>query len=229
MFKSMDNIDYNYLKDIEYKIENNMGISKKELDYFLSFIVYSTRMKIMSDNNYYLDFKCDLAQSIICHYLDSLNVKNYPNSTQASIDSYVTGHNFLVATFNIDGRDVNYLIDPTYIQFFKDENCNDSKYIYINGYIITTPDPGYFIASEDMPLISKFNYDGYAVLDEDIARVYGDSFYNTKVMKTSKEFKSMKGYVYINSFLKGNVKPSKSSEELISDGYYLSIENNYVK
>lgn len=221
----MENISYDYLRMIEDNIKNGMNISRDDITYFLECLVYMTRVMIM-DSSPYLEFKCDLAQSIICHYLNDLNVINYPNVTLKAVSSYAVGHSFIVATFKVEGRDVNYLIDPTYIQFFKDENCDASKFIYFNDIVIRTPDPGYFIKSEDKGLINEFNYNGFGILSEDLARVYGNSFYNTRTMRRDMSFDELRGYVYINSFLKGNERLSKSMDELINEGKYISLNGD---
>ena len=57
MLKSIGNIDYDYLKEIENNIKNNISISIQDITYFLECIVYITRIKIMDDDPY-LDFKC---------------------------------------------------------------------------------------------------------------------------------------------------------------------------
>ena len=223
MLKSIGNIDYDYLKEIENNIKNNISISIQDITYFLECIVYITRIKIMDDDSY-LDFKCDLAQSIICHYLDDLNVTYFPNVTYKAITNTVIGHSFVVATFKVSGKEINYLIDPTYIQFFKSENCTEKKFVVFNGIVIKTPDPGYFIKYEDRKFINDFNYNGFGILNENLARIYGNSFYNTRTMRMDISFDELKGSTYINSFLKGNEKLSTSREELISNGKYINLD-----
>lgn len=222
-------IDYKYLKEIENKIKNKISVTYDEIDYFLKSIIYLIRDKVRDNEHPYFEYKCDLVQSIICHYLNELNVTNFPNATNKSILDNVVGHSFVVATFKVDNRDVDYLIDPTYIQFFKKENIKDGNYIIINGYIVKTPDPGYFIKKEDIDKINLFNENGFSILDEDIARIYGNSFYNTRTMKKDKTFEELKGYVYINSFLKGKERLSKSKLELEKDGYLFGIPNVKIK
>ena len=50
MLKSIGNIDYDYLKEIENNIKNNISISIQDITYFLECIVYITRIKIMDDD-----------------------------------------------------------------------------------------------------------------------------------------------------------------------------------
>ena len=226
----LEKIDYNYLSFIEEKIRKKESISREELTYFLDVMVSIVRNKIYDEEHPNFEFKCDLAQSIICYYLNDMGVINYPCSTIKTIYSSAVGHNFIVAVFNIDGKEVNYLIDPTYIQFFKEENCNDKKYTDINGYIVETPDPGYFIDKKDMEMIGKFNYYGFGELNEELAKIYGNSFYNTRTMRRDKKIDSLSGDYYINSFIKnGNEKLSKTREELINDGYYIDFNRGRAK
>lgn len=226
MFKP--EIDINYFKDIESKILRNISVTNEEINYFLSYIVYCVRTNIFSGDDYFTN-KCDIAQSILCHYFTGIGVVNYPNMTLNAITDYIVGHSFVVATFNVLGKDVNYLIDPTYIQFFKSENCSPDRYVMFNNYIIRTPDPGYYIKEGDRDIINKFNYCGYGVLNEELAKIYGDSFYNTKTMVMDKEYREMNGFVYINSFLKGREKLSKTVDDLVRDGYYLDFKSDKLK
>lgn len=222
-------IDYKYLKEIEDKIKNKISVTYEEIDYFLKSIIYLIRDKVRDNEHHYFEYKCDLVQSIICHYLNELNVTNFPNATNKCILDNVVGHSFVVATFLVEDKNIDYLIDPTYIQFFKKENIKDDNYIIINGYIVKTPDPGYFIKKEDIDRVNLFNENGFSILDEDIARIYGNSFYNTRTMKKDKTFEELKGYVYINAFLKGKERLSKSKLELEEEGYLFSIPNVKIK
>lgn len=224
MLKKLDCFDIDAFRKIEYKISKNMPITNEELDYFLGYVVYITRSKIFSGSEYF-ENKCDLAQSIICHYFNDIGVINHPNMTINSITDYIIGHSFVVATFNILGNMTNYLIDPTYIQFFKKENCNINRYIGINGFFVRTPDPGYYIKEEDRSFINEFNYYGFGELTDRLAKVYGDSFYNTMTMVDNMDFKEISGFVYINSFLKGKEKLSIAKAELIDNGYYLDFNS----
>ncbi len=224
MIKEIIDIDDDYLIKIEDEIKKGVSLNTEEVNYFLQCLMYLVRMKIFS-NDCYFEFKCDLAQSIICHYLNDLNVTNYPNMTINAIGTYITGHSFVVATFLVDGRMVNYLLDPTYIQFFRKENISDDKYIVFNGVVIRTPDPGYFIKNEDKAIIDELNYNGFGVLTNDLARAYGNSFYNTKTMVHDKMFQEIGGDIYINAFLKGRENLSKSRDELMSSGMYIFLED----
>ena len=194
------NIDSKVIEELERKVESNTPLSIEEINLFLDNICYLTRCKFTNDfDNFSFEYKCDKAQAII---------------TQNVITNDIEGHSFIVARFNVNGTLTPYLIDPTYRQFFTDEK---SEYLTHNGMILKTPSPGYFIKDEDKSEVEKLLIDGYHILDENMARTYGDSFYNTKTGYTTKDFKSINGGIYLNSFTKGHEPLSKTKEELESE------------
>lgn len=217
------NIDSKVIEELERKVESNIPLSTDEIKLFLDNICYLTRCKFTNDfDNYDFSFKCDKAVSIITHYLNDLGVETHPCSTQSEITTDIEGHSFLVARFNVMGMLVPYLIDPTYRQFFTDDK---KDYLTHNGMILKTPSPGHFIKDEDKPLVERLLIDGYHILDENTARIYGDSFYNTKTGYTTKDFKSINGNIYINSFTKGHAPLSKTKEELESEDLLIKPQN----
>lgn len=222
------NINKEKISEIEYKIINRISITKEEAKYLLDYIIYLTRYKINSNLDNY-DYKCDLAQSMLYYYFQKLNCNVSSCMTQNVITNNIIGHSFLVINLSVDNQSTIYLIDPTYIQFFTKEKCSDFKYFINPNYpynILITPDPGYFIKKEDISKISNLINQGYEVLTEDIARIYGDSFYNTKTGEFDKNFKSIPGNIYINAFLKGKENISKTLEELEESN--LNIELIYI-
>lgn len=224
MIRYIEDIDYNYLKDIENSLRKRYGVSKEDITYFLQGIVYIARMNVMEKGNEYFDNKDDLMQSIIYYYLEDLGIKSYPNNTVTSIDSDVAKHSFVCTSFKIDEEIVNYLIDPTYIQFFKDENCNINRFVYFNDIIIRKPDPGYFVDNNDRDLIDAFNYDGFGELDENLARIYGNSFYLTKPDVNDTD--ELSGKVFLDRFMQANERLSETKEDLVFKGYYINFNEN---
>lgn len=213
------NIEQSVISELEEKVKSNVPLTEEEINLLLDYVCYETRCKFTNDfDNFSFKFKCDKAQAIISHYLQELNVLVNPCMTQNVITSSIEGHSFLIARFNVNGIVTPYLIDPTYRQFFTGEN-ND--YLTINNMIIRTPQPGYFIKKEDEKEVIKLLTDGYHLLDENMARIYGDSFYNTKTGYTTKEYKTMNGNIYMNSFLKGHEALSKTKEELENENLIL--------
>lgn len=216
----IDNIDYETLANVEEKILNKVAISNEEAEYFLDNICYIARNKINEKMDNY-DYKCDLFQSIITYYFRNIDCEVNPCMTQNVISKDITGHSFTVIKLMVEREEKLFLIDPSYIQFFKKENCQRENYYLSPLYkdvVLLTPDPGYFIKDEDMLTINYLLTHGFINLNENVARIYGDSFLNTmRGLKWTKDNRSISGNVYINSFLKGNEVLSKSELELSDD------------
>lgn len=207
-----------YYAEIENKIINKESLSQKEVNDFLDVISYIVRSKINPNLDNY-DNKCDLAISILYHYLKKLNCSAFSAVTQKSITNSIVGHNFLTLQLFVDGKIKNYLIDPTYIQFFKKDKCTIDNYYISPMYkdiVLLTPDPGFFIKEEMKEHCTFLLNHGYIELTEENARMYGDSFYNTKtgVSYSNKTYQTIPGSVYINAFMKGSQPVSKTEEEL---------------
>ena len=226
-------IDIKYLSDIEHKITNKISITNEELTYFLDYIIYLTRYNINPSLDNY-DFKCDLAQSILYYYLKNLNCNIHPLTTQNSITNNITGHSFITLELIVNNESKYYLLDPTYIQFFKINKCNKDAYfihpIYKN-HVLLTPDPGFFI-QENMKENAKFLLNhGYIELNEKTAQMYGDSFYNTKTGNNPNPYKfnSIPGSIYLNAFTKGYTQLSKTEQELIDNNLNINLSKNKTK
>lgn len=226
-------IDNQYLSNIEYKIQHKISLTNEELNDFLSTIIYLTRININPklDN---FDFKCDLAQSILYYYFKNLNCNIYPLTTQKTISENITGHSFLTLELIIDNQLKYYLLDPTYIQFFKKDKCTkDNYYIHpqYQNYILLTPDPGFFI-QDNMKENTKFLLDyGFIELNEETAMMYGNSFYNTKtgINNNYHKYQSIPGFIYLNAFTKGFTPLSKTEEELINQELNIPYFQNKEK
>ena len=227
------NIDIKYLSDIENKITNKISITNEELTYFLDYIIYLTRLKINPSLDNY-DFKCDLAQSILYYYFKNLNCNIHPLTTQNSITNNITGHSFITLELLVNNKLQYYLLDPTYIQFFKTDKCNKNAYFIhptYKDYILLTPDPGFFI-QEDMKENAQFLLNhGYIELNETTAKMYGDSFYNTKtgINQNPNKINSIPGFIYLNSFTQGFTQLSKTEKELIDNNLNIDISKDKTK
>ncbi len=227
----MNNINYEEIKQIESKIKNKEPLTEEEADYFLDFVVYATRCKVVKDFSETFEYKCDLAQSIMTYYLRSLGIETHPNSTQATIAPEVEGHNFNVVRLNVLGEDKDYLVDATYRQFFLKDNCQDSKFVTYQGLILVSAHPGYFIKKEDYALVEDFLKHGYMEMNGKNAKVYGDSFFQTKTMIRKEDIPNyqLPGSSYMKLFLRGNEHLSKSEEELKSAGLLISSDEEEIK
>ena len=212
------NIDNEYYSQIEKKISSNKSITQNEAENFLRTICYIIRNNInpKMDN---FDYKCDIAQSILGTYLDKINCHYAPCATQNVITSGIEGHSFTTVMLNVEGEERNYLVDPTYIQFFHQDKCKQSNYFVSPMFpdkILLTPNPGFFIKEEDKDATDFLLRYGYIELTPEYARMYGDSFLNTKTGENPNNltFKTIPGEIYINAFRKGKESLSKTDTEL---------------
>ncbi|MBE6148526.1 MAG: hypothetical protein E7167_03420 [Firmicutes bacterium] len=213
-----NDIDYDQLSQIEDTIKKGESITSEEANFFLDHINYLAR-SMMNPNMQNFRNKCDLAQSILYYYFNSLGCKVIPNTTHGSITSQIVGHNFLVLELLVDNILTLYLVDPTYIQFFEESNCSWQKF-YVSPLapdrILLTPDPGFFIKDYQKEM-AKFLLDhGYSLLTPEVGKMYGDSFYNTKVglSRSNWKYQTMPGEIYINAFVKGSGTLSKTESQL---------------
>ena len=221
-----------YLANIETNLKNNESITNQEAIDFLNTISYLTRYKKNPKLNNY-DNKCDTAQSILYYYLKNLNLKVLAKTTQHTITNNIIGHNFLVVELIVESKKKHYLLDPTYIQFFKKDKCTKENY-YINSmypdYLLLTPDPGFFIQESMKQSASFLLNHGFIPLNEDTAKMYGDSFYNTKTgpITFNLTFKSIPGEIYLNAFLNGSESLSISEEKLIELNLNITPFNDII-
>ena len=213
--------DPNIIKEIEDLCKSGMPLKEEDIKVLLSNLSYQVRERIADYENvnmedYSYSYKCDLAQSIIFYYLNELNIKTNPINTNEVING-VCGHSLITAIFKTDNGEKLYLIDPTYIQFFDKENCDKNKFVVINDLVCVTPDPGFFVVNANnvnilLPLLKN----GYIELTEDVAKAYGDSFFQTKQGVSLNQIKNnvTNGSNYIKWFQKYTSKLSKTEKEL---------------
>ncbi len=207
--------------EIETSCRNGNPINTKEVEVLLKNLSYLVRKRIAEYEgerieDYAYTYKCDLAQSIIYYYLKSLNIESNPVNTNEIMEG-VCGHSLITATFKTKQGEKIYLIDPTYIQFFSRENCDPSKFVIINNRICISPDPGYFvIRSQSTKTLMTLLEEGYAELTEELAKAYGDSFFQTKQGIEPSQLKDYmaSGSNYIRWFQSIKSKLSKKEEEL---------------
>ena len=186
----------------------------RNLSYIIRKKIAERQGTSISENTY--SNTCDLAQSMIYYYLKDLNVRAKPINTNEVIEG-VCGHSFVIAHFNTTAGDKCYLIDPTYLQFFCKENCDADRFVIIDNKVCRTPDPGFFvIKSKKQDTILPLLIDGYIEFTEDVAKVFGDSFFQTKqgVYKNQIQYNVASGAIYIKWFESCFSHLSKTEEEL---------------
>ena len=220
-FKVKNIIDDSNIYMIEEKCKNGIPLSLDETKELLDYISYQTRVKIAEHEGknfeeYLFPMKCDLAQSMICYYLNDLGIKNNSINTNETIPN-VTGHSLVIATINTIKGPKQYIVDPTYIQFFSKDKCTKERYTILRNIVCISPDPGYFVKFEHneeklMPLLE----DGFIELNEETAKAYGDSFFRTKVSVQKEEilFNQAPGVNYIRWFNLYKSDLTKTKEEL---------------
>ena len=227
-----EEINQDRIKEIEELCRNEIPINIEDVNLLLANLSYQVRKKIadyekVDMKEYLYPYKCDLAQSIIYYYLNELNIKVNPVNTNEVIDG-VCGHSLVIANIDTSEGKKTYLIDPTYIQFFSKENCNEDKFVIINDKICISPDPGYYIVrnnTEDlvMPLLTS----GYIELTDEVAKAYGDSFFQTKQGTNPNQIDHnvASGSSYIKWFTHTTSNLSKSEEELSNMNLLITSDN----
>ena len=220
-FNINSNIDNSKISQIEQLCESNTKLSIEDIETLLSNLSYLVRKKIADYenkdiNNYLYTNKCDLAQSIICYYLNKIGVNVNPINTNEIMPG-ICGHSLTVASFDTLEGEKKYLIDPTYLQFFSKEKCDKNKFVIINDKVCLTPDPGYFvIESNSEKIIEPLLENGYIEFTEEVAKVYGDSFFKTKQGVPFDQINNnlITGSNYIKWFFYYISNLSKTEEEL---------------
>ena len=197
----MENTNSDIIIDIENKCLNGHVLKESLIDYFLSYVCFVVRcemakLKKVSLKTY--DFKDDKNITIgsLADYFRNLRIKH----KIIDIANIVGGnsHLFMIAYFN---DELIYIVDPTYNQFFDIAKCNKSCFKQSENGYIKKPDPGYFILNSSLgnqEIIKRFLQNGYMVLNEKNAKIYGDSFKSASI--DSNEYSEMSGSLYIKSF-----------------------------
>ncbi len=213
--KILENINYPKIEEIEEKLMYNLPLNQDELNTFLDYLIYITRIKIDDDfENASYKNKCNTAQCMIHYYLEKLNITHYLNRSFNCITEGISDHSFVSALFNIEGELIPYIIDPTYRQFFEEDRC------------MKTPlTPGNFILEDDKETIVTFLKNGYMIMSEENTAIYGNSLYFTKASLPKPPI-PMNGKTYIKVFLKDSAPITKTKEELINQNLYIEPLNN---
>ncbi len=207
-------VDSDYIKNIEDKIKNNEGLNDREINYYLSSLLYELKLrlnKIASDDSY--KGLCSYAQCSLHYTLEKLGIKHYMHRTLMTIDHDCTDHYFLIADFNVMGDIKSYILDPTYRQFFVSDIC------YKKDDRVRIPGKFYLDHPEYKEYVIELLQDGYILMNDDVIKMYGDSFYYNKIMPEG--FSSeLPLYVYKKLFKKEDGVIAKEEDDLRSYGLF---------
>ena len=209
-------------EEITQLIEDNINQIKEEFK----------RIHGIELNEETLTNTCDLLQAITYYTFKDLGFNVYPIQTQKVISKDVEGHSALLIELN----GYSYLVDLTYIQFFKNDKCNKDNYIidYKNNLILLAPLPGYYykLYEEDKWVADILLEKGYIEAAPQVLKIYCDSFYLTKrgIYTGDLDTKSnISGQVYLNSIYKNVDKIYHTKEYLQSMGYALEYNYHEIK
>lgn len=202
VFREYSEIELMKLASIEEKLKkaleknkcNNIlaeGISKKDAECILAWVVQNARENFIYDSNISLKEEsllgyCGLGQGITAITLKNMGLSPNILNANPTLSNETARHAFLTIEIPINqtnGEVVNiaYLVDTTYRQFFlRNEitNCygqyiKDKRY---GGEV--APLPGYWVLQ--MPKGNEFAKEilsrGFIELTEENAKIYGDSF-----------------------------------------------------
>lgn len=233
ILKNYSDIELMKIANIEEKLKNiininkkdnilSNGITKDEAENLLNWIVQNARKGLEKEygqslKNASLRGYCGLAQGISAITLENMGLSPYITNVNPTFSNNSSRHAFVTVEFPIsqpDGKikNVPYLVDTTYRQFFtrdewtnfKDYYVNDKKYgnkvATIAGYWTLKMENGKYFTEE---LLSK----GFIELTEENAKIYGDSFVlqgierknPTKVPKKNELTTKISGKTYIEN------------------------------
>lgn len=194
-----------YIIDFVPEIRKNIAFDQCETDT----LIIENSIALMYE---YLEKKCDidvrknslknredLVQKILSNIFDNIGINYKFFETKQIIDEDVKNHSAIIVQLN----DKNYLIDPTYRQFFLENECQENSYIANGTFVLLSPDPGYYfkINPDKMPIAKELLTNGYIEFTEEVAKAYGDSFKKTMHGRINKNIQEIDGYEYLQMFL----------------------------
>lgn len=205
-------IDYEKVRDIVNYYKKHKYMSMDQANYLLDWTTHNTRRFIselginIKDNS--LDGFCELAQFVTLYPLEKMGFKIGKNTAKKDFN-YNLNHSFGTITLNINENDKineeHFLIDVTYRQFFTKDKCNSGMYYYNNQ----TPSPGYFVRNK--VIANEIIKKGHIILNEEIAKEYGEPFYLSSLDINEKPTKKID---YYNNIINSNEDYSYSKDEL---------------
>lgn len=136
---------------------------------------------------------CELGQALTLYPFQQKDFIISINQARLSFD-YNKNHYFGTVTIPVINNnqviEKVYLLDLTYLQFFSTVRCNEGMYDAYeeNGFSKSSPDPGYFLTSEEEKAFAKELVEkGYIELTDETAKMYAKGFRKSSLSKEEKD------------------------------------------
>jgi len=182
-----EDIDFNKIVEIERFYDNNGYIKEEDINNFLNYLIYYTRINICNPAESPLTFsmksRCAPAANIIYELCKKMNIE---------VDKFNIGDMFNTHTIHeltkisiptiIDNKKdtIQYILDPTFRQFCLEEENRFHRYFEEPRYGVrmSTPHPGYFLKlnKKGTEFANNLITYGYFEINEDNIKTYFDAF-----------------------------------------------------
>ena len=167
--------DYNYLCDIEQKI-NKHELNEKEQLYLLKWII-SRIQKFLPTNDPTYSLLCGEAADLASLLLKSLNIDYFQINIKEILKEKLNVHAITILDFNSKNIESKYILDPTFRQFLIKEECIYETLKIPNSYKLGTY-PGYFLSltKEGIEFATSLLNNGFFKITDENLKIYFDSF-----------------------------------------------------
>lgn len=203
-----DDIDISKVAEIEHKIFS--GVTQEEAELFLDFMVYNSRMAFNYNNSInVLDYsfrgQCGNMANLNRFLLEKIGLPYHQFNIGhvVSEDKALMHELVMVSIPIIDGDETvvkNFLIDPSFRQFFIKENCDIKEYYGGKKGNIwkAAPSAGYFfnLSSYGRNLASSLIRNGYMEMTTENVKCYFDAFKFSTIEKESYSSEILLGKCY---------------------------------
>lgn len=169
------NFDYNYLCNIEQRI-NKHELTEKEQLYLLKWIISRIQKYLPSDDLTY-SLLCGEAADLASLLLKSLNIDYFQINIKEILKEKLNVHAITILDFNSKNIESKYILDPTFRQFLVKEECIYETLKTTNSYKLGTY-PGYFLSltKEGTKFATSLLNNGFFKLTNENLKIYFDSF-----------------------------------------------------
>ena len=168
-------LDYNYLCNIEQKI-NKHELTEKEQLYLLKWIISRIQEFLQSDDQTY-SFLCGEAADLASLLLKSINIDYFKINIKEILKEKLNVHAITILDFHSKNMESKYILDPTFRQFLVKEECIYETLKLPNSYKLGTY-PGYFLSltEEKIEFATSLLNNGFFKLTNENLKIYFDSF-----------------------------------------------------